>query len=503
MLGELLTSAAQAQPDKPAVIVPTRTVSYRKLDAQAHALALALHRLGLRAGDRVAFQLPNGVEAAICYFACFKAGLIGVPCNTRLTAHETRFVLDHSQARVYIGCREWYDRFSRLAMELPLLEHVVLIDREDLPTGALSFHVLAGSNGKPLAALFPIDQDAGALILYTSGTSARPKGVLHTHASLGACVRLWVEAAGLGPDERVLLMSPMMHMSGMGALLTTVSVTGTAAIVPPMDPAAALDALEQFGCTHTFGLPLAYHLLVREQQRQPRRVGTLRSALGGGDCVTSALIDAFQSVFGIPIQEGHGMSECVPNLVNSRAQIKPGSLGRPVPGVEARIDAAPGRTGELLLRSPGMFLRYWRDPDETRRAFEDGFLRTGDLARADADGFFWFAGRRKEIIVHGGANVSPQEVEDALCLHPAVALAGVFGVPDPVWGETIHAAVVPKNGSLSTGDELRDFLAVRLAEWKMPASITLVPDLPIGPTGKVQRRLLRERMSAAAAASTR
>ena len=503
MLGALLTSAAQAQPDKPAVIVPIRNVSYRRLEAQAHALALALLRLGLRPGDRVAFQLPNSVEAAICYFACFKAGLIGVPCNTRLTPHETRFVLDHSQARVYIGCQEWFERFSSPRIELPVLEHIVLTDRGDLPAEALSFHVLAGSNGTPLAALFPIDQDAGALILYTSGTSARPKGVMHTHASLGACVRLWVEAAGLGPDERVLLMSPMMHMSGMGALLTTVSVTGTAAIVAPMDPAAALDALEQFGCTHTFGLPVAYHLLLAEQQRQPRRVHTLRCALGGGDSVPAPLIEAFRAAFGIPIQEGHGMSECVPNLVNPRAQIRPGSMGRPVPGVEARIDAAPGRTGELLLRTPGMFLRYWRDPDETRRAFEDGFLRTGDLARVDAEGFFWFAGRCKEIIVHGGANVSPQEVEEALSLHPAVALAGVFGAPDPVWGETVHAAVVLKAGRSATGEALCDFLSGRLGEWKLPASITLVTDLPIGPTGKIQRRLLRERMSAAAAALTR
>ena len=197
------------------------------------------------------------------------------------------------------------------------------------------------------------------------------------------------------------------------------------------------------------------------------------------------------------------MSECAPNLVNSPALIQPGSMGQPLPGVEARIDAAPGRTGELLLRSPGMFLRYWRDPEETRRAFEDGFLRTGDLARVDADGFFWFAGRCKEIIVHGGANVSPQEVEEALCQHPAVALAGVFGASDPVWGETVQAAVVLKAGSFPTGEDLCDFLSGRLAEWKMPASITVVPDLPIGPTGKIQRRLLRERMTAAAAALTR
>jgi acyl-CoA synthetase (AMP-forming)/AMP-acid ligase II len=168
-------------------------------------------------------------------------------------------------------------------------------------------------------------------------------------------------------------------------------------------------------------------------------------------------------------------------------------MGRPAPSVEARVDAAPGEIGELLVRTPAMLARYWRDEEETRRAFQEGFLRTGDLARVDADGFFWFAGRRKEIIVRGGSNISPQEVEEALCEHAVVAQAGVIGVPDPQWGEAVCAFLVLEPGTAVTGDELRAFLSERLNERKVPASMAFERELPLGPTGKVQRRLLRER----------
>ena len=186
------------------------------------------------------------------------------------------------------------------------------------------------------------------------------------------------------------------------------------------------------------------------------------------------------------------MTECAPNIVNPVAGIRPGSLGCSLSGVEARIDAEPGETGELLLRSPGMFARYWRNQEETRRAFQDGFLRTGDLARIDDDGYFWFAGRRKEIIVHGGANISPQEVEEIICRHPAVAQTGVVGVPDATWGESVRAFIVPKANASLTGEELRAFLFERLADWKIPDLIYFESQLPLGPTGKVNRSRLRE-----------
>jgi long-chain acyl-CoA synthetase len=469
MLGELLSSVAKTDPRRTALVVEGHELSYNEVDARVRAFAGALRRQGLAPGDRVAFRLPNGVEAAVCHFACFVGGFIGVPCNTRLTSGEIAFVLEHSGAGVYIDGPEAYARLA--------------------------------SGGGPPQPLPDVDPDAGAVILYTSGSTARPKGALHTHRSLRACARLWAAAASLGPHDRMLVMSPMMHMSGMCALVTTMSAGAIAVIVPVMDPAAALDAIEQAGCTQTFGLPVAYHLLVREQARAPRRVHTLRMAIGGGDSVPPALIHAFRTAFGVPILEGHGMSECAPNIVNPPGGERAGSLGVPVPGVEARVDAAPGGTGELLLRTPAMFRGYWGDEDETRRAFDGGFLRTGDLARVDADGFFWFAGRRKEIIVHGGVNVSPQEVEEVLCGHAAVALAGVVGLPDPVWGESVHAVVVLKPGAATTCAELRAFVAGRLAEWKVPGSIAVEDELPIGPTGKVQRRLLRERLGLVRAGS--
>jgi acyl-CoA synthetase (AMP-forming)/AMP-acid ligase II len=272
-----------------------------------------------------------------------EAGLIGVPCNTRLSPREMAFALDHSQARVFVGCRESYERFASAGPGLSTVEHIVLVDQIPLPAHARRFQSLFETK-EATAPPDPTDPDAGALILYTSGTSAQPKGVLHTHASLHACSRLWASACELGPDERMLLTTHLMHVSG--------ACDG---------PARGID-------------------------------------------------------------------------------------GQAPPGVEARIDAAPGRTGELLLRSPGLFAGYWRDDEATRHAFDGGCLRTGDLARVDAEGFFWFAGRCKEIIARGGANVSPQEVEETLCCHADVALAGVVGVPDAMWGESVHAVVVLKPG---------------------------------------------------------
>jgi long-chain acyl-CoA synthetase len=490
MLGKLLARNAQATPNKPALIDGSREVSYREFDARTHALARGLLSLGLQPGDCVALHLPNGIETALSYFACFKAGLIAVPCKTGLKADELGFALEHSQACTYAAHSTLYDRFSVARSKMPAIERIVLVDQESPQNEALNFDaLLAHGNGRPLP---PVAPDAGATIIYTSGTTARPKGILHTHQSLWHCGRLFSEAVEVQSDERVLLMCPMMHMSGLLQLLMTLFAGGTAIIAPPLDPVAALDAIEKARCTHMFGLPVAYHLMVREQERAPRRVDTIRSACGGGDSVPVALVQAFQSAFGVPILEGHGMSECGPNIVNLRVGFRPGSMGRPLPGVDARVDAAPGETGELLLRTPGMFAGYWRDEEETRRAFQGGFLRTGDLARIDDDGFFWFAGRSKEIIVHGAANISPQEVEDVICQHPAVAQAGVVGVPDDTWGESVRAFVVLKAGAAATTDDLRAFLLERLGDWKVPDSIYFERELPLGPTGKVNRRLLRE-----------
>jgi long-chain acyl-CoA synthetase len=490
MLEKLLERTAQVIPDKPALIAGSREVSYREFDERTQVLARGMLTLGLKPGDSVALHLSNSIETALSYFACFKAGLIAVPCKTGLKADELEFALEHSQAHTYVAHSTLYDLFSAVRSKLPTVERVMFVDQESPQNGALNFDtLLAHDSGRPLS---PVRPDAGSTIIYTSGTTARPKGILHTHQSLWHCTRLFSEAAVLRSDERVLLMCPMMHMSGLLQLLMTLFVGGTAVLVPPLDPVAALDAIEQARCTHLFGLPVAYHFMVREQERAPRRVNTIRSALSGGDSVPVALTQAFQSAFGVPLLEGHGMSECAPNIVNPLDGFRPGSMGRPLPGVEARVDAAPGEAGELLLRTPGMFACYWRDEEETRSAFRDGFLRTGDLARIDDDGFFWFAGRCKEIIVRGAANISPQEVEDVICRHPAVAQAGVVGVSDDTWGESVRAFVVLKTGAAATVDELRAFLLERLGDWKVPESIYFERELPLGPTGKVNRRLLRE-----------
>jgi long-chain acyl-CoA synthetase len=298
----------------------------------------------------------------------------------------------------------------------------------------------------------------------------------------------------------------MAFMSAMlVVLLPAMAKGGTGVLVPAFDAPLVLDLIERFQVTYVFGLPSMVQALIEEQARKPRQVRSLRNFWGAGDSVPVSTQERFQSLFGIPVREAYGMTEIGPSISNPADAIRSGSLGKAIQGVEIRVvdaqgeQTSDGQIGEIAVRSPARFAGYWDDPAATREAVRDGWMYTGDLARRDADGYLWFEGRKKEIIIRDGVNISPQEVEAAIYNHPAVLEVAVIGMPDPVGahGERVLAFVSLKDGLVVGEQELRDHTRQQLADFKVPERFVFRTDLPKGITGKVARRALKEMLVAA------
>jgi long-chain acyl-CoA synthetase len=458
LLWNQLKSHAAAQGNKRALVCEDTALTYADFAARAEYVAQAWLRRGLQPGNRIALHMRNGIDLATCYYACFAAGFVAVPINTRLTAAEIAYVLDHCGARGYVAHAD-----LRVSTSVPSLE--------------------IETSGSPANGGLPEPHpDHTALLLYTSGTTARPKGVSHSHRTLAGNASYMV-AWGVTPEDHTLLFTSMAHASGAIMLfMSSVWIGATVTMVPVFDPAVVLDTWARSGATFFMSLPTLVRALLAEQRARPRQIASGRLAICGGDTVPIPLQQEYAAVFGHPMVEGFGMTEGLPVLANHPEQNRPGSMGRPVGDVEVRVVE-----GEMWLRGSGIATGYWGDAP-----FEDGWLKTGDLVEMDDDGFVWFRGRKKEIIVRGGSNISPQEVEDTLYRHPAVAEAGVIGQKDDYWGEVVLAYVALRDGHATTPDELLEFSRQHLAEYKCPAQVKFLAALPKGPTGKVQRRALKE-----------
>jgi long-chain acyl-CoA synthetase len=477
----LLHLHAERQPAKNAVRTFERSITYAELDHSVSGIAGHLLDMGLRSGDRVAIYRANSVETVQLLLAVLRAGLIAVPVNIRLKPPEVAYILEHSEARVCFTepqlARVQTEGDCKFVSELP-------------PVTSRS------------ASLPEIDPDQPAVILYTSGTTARPKGVTHTHRSLLAGVRLMTPDP-IGPDDIVLTITQVAHASGLyGGVLAPLLAGATTVLLRQFDPAAALDAIERFGCTYTTALPAMLLSMVEEQVCRPRTVSKMRKIVAGGDTVPILLHQRAREVFGIDIREVYGMTESVPLTLNPCAKVRPGSIGPAVLDTSIRVvdsrgcDVELGEVGEIVVRSPASCLGYWNDPVATASLFDGGWLHTGDLASCDADGYYWFKGRLKQLIIRGGSNISPQEVEEVLYQHPAVLEAGVIGSPDADCGEVPVAFVVLREGHDLTEAELIVHTRRLIADFKTPERIFFAGKLPTGLTGKVDRRLLRDMLIA-------
>jgi long-chain acyl-CoA synthetase len=490
--------AGRESPDGVALIAEDRALTYRELEERARAAAGALAGLGVGRGDRVAVLLGNVPEFVEVLYGAWLLGAPVAPLNTLLTSEELGSILADADARVVVAGRSLVPAVLAVRDRLPSLERVLVTGRGPPPRRTASYErALAGAGEPPGVDLG--DEDL-ALLAYTSGTTAQPKGAMLTHGNLGSNLEMLAAVPALAEVESdvVLVTLPLFHTFGLNATLGLVMREGgTAVLVERFDPAATLDLVAKHRVTVLPGAPPMFQAWLGVPGSVD--VSSVRLAVSGAAPLPPAVLEAFRERFGITIWEGYGLTETSPAVTTTALgpEARPGSIGLPLPGVEIRLvdergaEVEEGDPGEIVIRGPNVFAGYWRRPDETAAAFRDGWLRTGDVAYRDEDGYLHIVDRTKDVIIVSGFNVFPKEVEDAIALDPKVAEVVVLGVPDDRTGEAIRALVVPRPGETLTGDEVLDRCRDVLARFKWPRDVEIVDELPHNVTGKVLRRSLR------------
>lgn len=498
---------AREDPHRECLVAGKRRLTYAEVAAQVEALAAALGELGLEPGDHLAVDLENTVEWVISFLAAARLGAVCVPLHPSLGESELRFQLRHTEARVVvagdaIGSVETLDVWEELGPALPDLRYVVRVGRGDEWTAErlLSYAQLV-SRGRRREAPPPAPGgDAPLVVLYTSGTMGKPKGAVLTHRNvLHAAVHTAGALEQTGAD-RVLLAVPLFTVFGVHVLVSGIVTGSTLVLVPRFDPEEVLSVIEREHLTVVSGVPTMFELLMRAPGFTGTDLRSVRTGIVAGSPVAPDLVRRIRRWNNVQI--AYGLTETGPTVTVTRFDDPPTerehSVGRALPEVEVRVvDVLTGTlhgteaVGELAVRGPNVMAGYHRMPGETARVFTaDGFFLTGDLAAVDERGYVTIVGRRTEMIIRAGYNVFPREIEDVLRTHPAVEDACVVGSPHEILGELICACVVPVEGAIVTGEELREFCRDQLADYKVPDAVRFFDAFPLTGSGKVKREEL-------------
>jgi len=488
------------RPDGVALRFEGASTTWAELNRRVRALAGGLHARGVAQGDRVAVLMTNRPEFIETVVAANLLGAIAVPVNFRLSPSEAAYILADSGAKVLVadgGLAPLADAARSLG-DAPL---ACVVTGEGSVDAERYADVLAEGAEPPAVR---IDEKDTALIMYTSGTTGRPKGAMLSHLNLlmqsFTLIRAW---RIFGDDEINLCASPLFHIGAIGSVAPMLMVGATTVIMPSgqFDAAATLDLIESEGVTSAFLVPAQWQVLCADPSA-PRRARSLRTISWGAAPATVTLLERMAEVFphaaNVAVFGQTEMSPVTCALEAEDALRKIGSVGRPVPTVAVRIvdndmkDVAPGEVGEIVYRGPSTMSGYWNNPEATAEAFEGGWFHSGDLVRADEEGFLYVVDRKKDMIISGGENIYCAEVENVLAAHPAVAEVAVIGVPHEKWGETPLAVIVPAAGRQApTAEELAEWCRDRLASYKRPKGVVAVDELPRNASGKVLKHELR------------
>jgi len=483
-----LTEAKDMYPDRAAVRLDDYVLTYEELDERSARVAGLLAAQGVEPGDRIGLMLPNVAEFPVLYYGVLRAGALVVPMNPLLKAREVEYYLGDSGAKLIFA---WH----AIATEAAKGAEVAEVGFVSVAPEALDR--LLGDHASVTTVTSREDHDT-AVILYTSGTTGKPKGAELSHANLSRNAAVSATTLfHLEPDDVVMGCLPLFHSFGQTCGLNAAVSSGAClTLLPRFDPGKALEVIQRDRVTVFEGVPTMYVALLNHPDGGDHDTSSLRVCVSGGAALPVEVLRGFEDAFGCIILEGYGLSETSPvaSFNHPDRRRKPGSIGTPIQGVQMRLldpvgnDVPSGEVGEIAIRGHNVMSGYWRRQEATREAIPDGWLRTGDLARQDEDGYFFIVDRKKDLIIRGGYNVYPREVEEVLYEHPAVVEAAVVGIPHPTHGEEVGAAVVLKPGAEVTPAELRAFCKERVAAYKYPRHVWLEAALPKTATGKLLRR---------------
>jgi long-chain acyl-CoA synthetase len=486
-LASLLTDSAARDGDHVAIRLDYIEVTYSQLDgASAHIVGL-LRDHGFEPGDRIGIMLPNVPYFPVVYYGVLRAGGIVVPMNVLLRKREVAFYLEDSGAKLLFAWEGFADD-AQAGAEQAGADCILVAPGE--------FEHAVGA-ADPVSEVADVDDDDTAVILYTSGTTGTPKGAELTHANLARNAMAMRDVFGFGSDAVTLGALPLFHSFGQTCSLNaTIAGGGTLTLIPRFDPGKALEIIQRDKVTVFQGVPTMYGAMLHHPGHESFDTSSVELSASGGSAMPVELMRGFEDAFGCKVLEGYGLSESSPvaSFNHPDRERKPGSIGTPIKGVEMKVvdddgaEVAQGEVGEIVIKGHNVMKGYWQREDATAEAIRDGWLHSGDIGKVDEDGYFFIVDRKKDMIIRGGYNVYPREIEEVLYEHPAVREAAVLGIPHDEYGEEVAAAVALKDGADASPDELREFVKGQVAAYKYPRRIWFVDDLPKGPTGKILKR---------------
>jgi long-chain acyl-CoA synthetase len=487
-LASIVTESAGRVPGIPAVRLGELELSYAELDDRSARLAALLIERGLRPGDRVGVMLPNVPDFPIAYYGVLRAGGTVVPMNVLLKRREIAFYLGDSGAKILIAWHGFAEE-ARAGAEEAGTE---LIEVEPAAFAATL------DAAEPATAVVEADPEDTAVILYTSGTTGQPKGAELTHFNLSRNADIASRTTcEIQQGDIVLGSLPLFHSFGQTVSMNaSLRVGATLTLLPKFDPGEALGTMQRDRVTHFYGVPTMYGALLHHPGREKYDTSALRTCITGGASMPVEVLRGFEQAFDCIVLEGYGLSETSPVASSNHPGMerKPGSIGTPLEEVEMRVvdeddnEVAQGEVGEIVIRGHNVMKGYWQRPEATAEAMRGGWFHSGDMARVDEEGYFFIVDRKKDMIIRGGYNVYPREVEEVLYEHPKIREAAVLGVPHEQWGEEIGAAVVVHEGEELSPEECSEYVKERIAAYKYPRLVWFLDDLPKGPTGKILKR---------------
>ncbi len=486
-LAEILSDAAARAGERVAIKLDDFELNYALLDQVAMRVAGLLRGRGVNPGDRVALIVPNVPQFAAIYYGILRAGAVVVPLNVLNRRREVHFFLQDCGAKAVFIWKDFLAEAQPAAEELGC--ECLTVDLEQFTQTLMA--------AEPLEQMTQCDAQDTAVMLYTSGTTGTPKGAELTHANLHTNCVASAELFALAQEAVVLGALPLFHAFGQTcALNTCMYAGGMLTLIPRFDAGKALEIIQRDRVSVFEGVPSMYGAMLNAPDRERYDTSTLKLCASGGAALPVELMRGFERAFHCKILEGYGLSETSPvaSFNHPDRERKPGSIGTPIRGVEMRVvdvndqEVPVGEVGEIVIRGHNVMKGYWGRPEATAAAIRDGWFHSGDLARVDADGYFFIVDRKKDMIIRNGFNVYPREIEEVLYAHPAVREAAVIGLPHPEYGEEVGAAVALKAGHQATPQELQEFVRGQVAAYKYPRSVWIVEELPKGPTGKILKR---------------